>query len=137
MSAPRRVQETVDNSSALKARSRRSAAASRGEHEGGLCTVYPQLCTHGRLRSVAIFDILILRRRQLKATEELAGEAYIRAQRLEIRLQALEMRLSALEELHKGLDYTVRGRLGGRPRKEQQPSTPVPLGALHILPPKE
>jgi len=87
--------------------------------------------------SMAFFDRLLNPRRQIKAAQELAGEAYIRAERLEIAYKALELRLSALEALHKGLDFTVRGRLGGRPAKRQsEVSTPLPLGA-QLFPPKE
>jgi len=87
-----------------------------------------------------LFDRLILPRRRLKAAQELAGEAFLRAQRLEIALEALTMRVAASEARIVALDHSVRGRLGGRPPKQQQPSTPatpVPLGALHMFPSQE
>jgi len=87
---------------------------------------------------MSFLDILILRRKQLNATKELAGEAYIRAERLEIDLKAAQARILALEHDLHSLTMTVRGRLGGRPRKLTNGSagvpTPLPLGA-QIFPP--
>lgn len=84
---------------------------------------------------MALFETLILRRKTLKAAQELAGEAYIRAQRLEITVQGLEMRIAALEGRLSGLDHTVRGRLGGRPPKQPaQGVVPLPVGA-QLFPP--
>lgn len=89
---------------------------------------------------MGFLDRLILPRRLLKAAQELAGESYIRVQRLEIELQAVQARLAALEARHTALELSVRGRLGGRPTKNQNGngglSTPVPLGA-QMFPPQE
>lgn len=89
---------------------------------------------------MAFFEKMILPRRLVKAAQELAGEAYIRAQRLEIENKALAERLTALEGRVEHLANTLHGRLGGRPRKVEPPvvpQTPMPLGAVHLFSPKE
>jgi len=103
-------------------------------------TVYSQVCSHARLAFVSFLDKLILPRRLLKAAQELAGEAYLRVQRLEIEQQALQGRIKLLEAQLSSLEMSVRGRLGGRPRKDQNGngglSTPLPVGA-QLFPPEE
>jgi len=56
-----------------------------------------------------------------------------RLHRLEIESRQLREKFDDLDGRHSSLSAQFRGRMGGRPPKNQQPVGVIPLGAQHLL----
>jgi hypothetical protein len=85
--------------------------------------------------SMGFLDRIVGSHREISRLRSECEEAAEQVHRLEIALRRLTERVEDVEGRHAELSGTVRGRLGGRPRKSDAvPPSLLPLGAQHLHP---